>query len=129
MNEIEKREKNRLKNILWRKNNKEKYLRSAANYRAKHPEKLKEYKLQTRYKISQEDYDLMLSKQDNKCGICGNFETATHNKTKQIQKLAVDHCHITGRVRGLLCQACNRGIAKFHDNILNLANAIKYLSK
>ena len=129
MNKIEKREKNRLKNIKWRKLNKEKYIKSATDYRSNHPDRITEYKLKTKYGITLEDYNLLLIEQNNCCDICKKPEKAIHNQTKKLQKLAVDHCHKTGKVRGLLCQDCNRGLGKFHDNISNLTSAIKYLSK
>ena len=111
----EKRKKTRLRNIAWRKNDPKKYLRAAAKYRHNHSDKLVEYRLKTRYNITPEQYAEMSINQGNRCAICGNEETAQHNHTKKIQKLAVDHCHITGKVRGLLCQDCNRGLGKFHD--------------
>lgn len=129
MNINEKREKNRIKNQLWRKNNPDKYRKSASNYRKNHPNKILEYKLQTRYKITPQEYNLLLNKQEGKCAICKNYETAIHNFTKKNQKLAVDHCHTTNVVRGLLCMECNRGIGLFHDDISRLTNAIKYLTK
>jgi len=82
-----------------------------------------------RYDITPECYEVMKITQNNLCAICGNPETARHNHSKRIQKLAVDHCHKSGKVRGLLCQDCNRGIAKFHEDISRLENAIKYLEK
>jgi hypothetical protein len=125
----QKREKNRLKNKLWREKNKESYLKSASKYRNKNRNKLKNYKLLKRYGISTEDYNLLLQNQNGKCSICGNDEIAIHKISKQKQKLAVDHCHETGKVRGLLCQDCNRGIGLFHENILRLEKAINYLLK
>jgi hypothetical protein len=43
--------------------------------------------------------------------------------------MCIDHCHTTGKVRGLLCHACNRALGNFGDNIANLEQAIIYLSK
>lgn len=129
MNIIEKREKNRIKNKLWREKNKKKYLYSVSKYRKTHTDKIKDYKLKTNYGISLEQYNLLFEKQNGKCAICGNSESAVHNFTKQIQKLAVDHCHKTKKIRGLLCQDCNRGIGKFHDDVIILSNAIKYLTQ
>ena len=45
------------------------------------------------------------------------------------QRPAVDHCHTTNKVRGLLCQKCNTAIGLLEDNITSLENAIKYLEK
>lgn len=47
---------------------------------------------------------------------------------KKLQ-LAVDHCHKSGKVRGMLCSNCNNGLGRFKDNIKNLKNAIKYLKE
>ena len=125
----EKREKIRLRNIAWRKNDPQKYLRAAAKYRNNNPDKLAEYKLKIRFGINAEDYRNMATIQDNRCAICGNKETAKHTTSQKVQRLAVDHCHVSGKVRGLLCQDCNRGLGKFKDNVKLLNNAIEYLSK
>lgn len=55
---------------------------------------------------------------DFKCQICYN----------ELQ-LAVDHCHESGKVRGLLCSNCNNGLGRFKDNLEYLKNAIKYLKE
>ena len=121
------REKNRLRNIEWRKKNPERYRKAVANWRARNPSYEGNLKLKMRYGITPEKYMEMLTVQNNCCAICGNEETARHNRSNEVQKLAVDHCHVTGKVRGLLCQDCNRGIAKFHDDPVRLKNALKYL--
>lgn len=59
----------------------------------------------------------------NKCAIC-NLHQAELSLT-----LAVDHCHKTGKIRGLLCVNCNQGIGKFKDSVFLLEAAIKYLQK
>lgn len=71
------------------------------------------------YGISPEQYNFMLEKQDNKCAIC--------KEVKEI--INVDHCHSTGKTRGLLCQACNLGLGNFRDKVSNLEEAVKYLIK
>lgn len=78
------------------------------------------------YGITLEQYNKMALDQNNVCAICGNPETMKHQNGK-IRNLAVDHCHLTGKVRGLLCSAHNRGIGYFGDNIELLKKAIKYL--
>ena len=125
----EKREKNRLKNVEWRKKNREKCCQATANWRVRNPDYENNRKLNERYGITSEKYSEMLDEQKSRCAICGNKETARHNRSNKIQKLAVDHCHKTGKVRGLLCQDCNRGIGKFHDDTIRLQKAIEYLTK
>ena len=85
--------------------------------------------LRKQYGITLEDYYKMLEEQNHVCAICGRAEYATDHRSGLPRALAVDHCHETGKVRGLLCTNCNRGLGKFNDNIERLANAIKYLSK
>ena len=125
----QKREANRLKNIEWRKTNREKCCLATANWRVRNPNYERDLKLKIRYGITPEQYVELFSNQNGRCDICGQPETAQNPTTKKVQKLAVDHCHLTGKVRGLLCQDCNRGIAKFHENIDSLKKAIAYLTK
>ncbi len=68
------------------------------------------------------DYDKMFEEQKGLCGICNKPNTA-------IKNFHIDHCHTTGKVRGLLCSKCNLGIGYFDDNNTYLQNAIKYLNK
>ena len=81
-----------------------------------------DYLLEKRYGITREIYNNLLLKQNNKCKICNkeNFKTRT---------LDVDHCHKTGRIRGLLCTSCNTGIGLFKENIQLLETAIQYLKE
>jgi hypothetical protein len=68
----------------------------------------------------------MHEKQGHVCAICGGRNT--YSCTKKVDyDLYVDHCHSTGKVRGLLCNHCNRGIGLFKDDISNLERAILYL--
>ena len=78
--------------------------------------------------VTREEYTEFLVKQGGKCAICGNFETVKRKSTGITFKLCVDHCHTTGRVRGLLCNKCNLGLGKFKDNPESLITAYKYLS-
>ncbi len=67
------------------------------------------------------EYEAMSKAQDGKCKLCGREE-----RTKQ-RRLAIDHCHETLKVRGLLCHHCNTGLGNFKDDIELLRNAIAYL--
>lgn len=83
----------------------------------------------TRYGITPEEYDTILKEQNNVCAICKNPETAKEHRTGNVRKLAIDHCHTTNKVRGLLCASCNQGLGKFKDSINLLENAIKYIKE
>lgn len=78
--------------------------------------------LQRYYNLTVEDYNLLRFAQQYKCKICG-----THEAQNTYQRLHVDHDHITGKVRGLLCDRCNRGIGCFRDNPDIMYHAIKYI--
>jgi len=83
-----------------------------------------EHQIQWKYGITLADYDVMLEEQGGCCAICG-----TDNPSARSGKVrfAVDHCHKTGKVRGLLCESCNIGLGNFYDNKSYLQNAINYL--
>lgn len=79
-----------------------------------------------RRKITLNYYQELIAKQNNKCAICDQEETRMHNG--KLTRLCIDHCHSSGKVRGLLCHACNTAIGKFKDDISLLNNAILYLN-
>ena len=76
---------------------------------------------------SPEQYTKMLEGQGGVCAICGANE-GHRSKHNRACKLAVDHDHVSGRVRGLLCGRCNRGLGWFRDSPELLEKAIRYLS-
>jgi Recombination endonuclease VII len=78
--------------------------------------------LKRNYGMSLEEFQHRLDEQNSCCAICGiHIQDATH------KQLVVDHCHTTGKVRGLLCDLCNTALGKFKDNKEVLKQAIKYL--
>ena len=74
-----------------------------------------------KYGISIEQYRDKLGAQADACAICRTHFAALRNK------LAVDHCHTTHNVRGLLCTACNLGLGAFKDDPTLLKRAVSYL--
>ena len=82
------------------------------------------YQLKTKYGITQEDYERLLKSQKGRCAICGTEDGAS---AKGSSTFSIDHCHDTGKVRGLLCNTCNRGLGLFKDNPSFLESAIQYL--
>lgn len=76
------------------------------------------------YGITIKQHDDMLEAQGGKCAICG---CPPEQSTKGA--LAVDHCHTTGKVRGLLCGNCNAGIGHLRDSLELIRAAGAYLEK
>lgn len=83
--------------------------------------------LKSKYGLSTSDYDRMLEQQGGVCAIC-NREPTERNKAGMVM-LNVDHCHATGKVRGLLCPLCNRGLGMFGDCKELLERAAAYLAE
>lgn len=91
-------------------------------FREKHyalrPRYRRKIQLKADYGLSLEEYNLMLKRQRGACAIC---------KKKSDKTLCVDHCHLTRRVRSLLCRKCNSGLGLFEDNLTYLRAAVAYL--
>ncbi len=130
----------------WHEDNKEKLRGYARKYRAKDPEKQRAANrkwyganrevqlakgkaryaekwaawLKYKYGITAERYFEMLATQDGKCAICRSSEPGGRFKNNRFH---VDHCHTSGTVRGLLCNACNHllGCAKDRQEVLRAA--------
>ena len=79
--------------------------------------------LMKKYGISAEVYEHERIKQAYSCYLCGEHENKQPHK-----RLHVDHCHTTGKYRGLLCNKCNAGLGFFNDNIAVLQKAIEYIN-
>lgn len=114
------RERNRL-HPEWRKNWRKKSYEKNKN-------KAKEQYLLYHYGIDLTEFNVLLEKQNNLCAICKKPESSVH-QSGILKKLSVDHDHKTGKIRGLLCYNCNRGIGHLQDNLEILNNAIAYLEK
>lgn len=77
------------------------------------------------YGISLEEYESRYKEQDGLCAICGKPEMILRNGRPL--SLAVDHCHQTNKVRGLLCSACNKAIGLLNDTPSTILSAFDYL--
>ena len=73
------------------------------------------------YGLTPQQHNEMFAKQEGCCSICGIHQS------KLIKGLHVDHCHISKKIRGLLCNQCNYGLGNFKDNIDVIKKAISYL--
>ena len=107
----------------YRAENVDKVRESSKKYYAENIDKFRARSLQNRYGIGHEEYLELFEKQDGKCKIC---ETTSNRKLKHF---AVDHCHDTGDVRGLLCSNCNTAIGLLKDNPDLLRTAAKYIEE
>ena len=96
----------------------------STRWRKSNPDKLKvndrKNKLKCKYGLSVEQYNEILSMQEGVCALC--------LKEHKRRPLNVDHCHSTGRIRGLLCDKCNLAIGLLGDNADLALRAARYLS-
>jgi len=106
----------------WREKNKDKYKASQKKWKEKNKSKVISDRLKRKYGICQNQYNNILESQSGVCAIC--FKTCETN-----QRLSVDHCHNTGKIRGLLCNKCNTALGQMMDSVENLRNAAEYLEK
>lgn len=115
----------------WQRKNPEKVKEANRKNREKRKEyynsperklKYRSWELERKFGITHEDYELMLAEQDGVCKICKQHRVASNK-----YYMAIDHCHNTGKIRGILCTRCNTAIGLLEENIDNLNNAIKYL--
>lgn len=81
------------------------------------------YRLRDSYGLTSQQYDAMLAKQRGLCAACGGLP----GKSSRTRKLAVDHDHATGRVRGLLCHRCNTALGLLREDLDRITRLWKYL--
>lgn len=92
-------------NRLYKAQNPDKWKQYSRMWRGRNPEKVKEYNLK-KYKISPQEKIELLALQDGKCAICGVLLLTP-------RAINVDHCHVTNRIRGILCVSCNTTLGKY----------------
>ena len=129
---VEKSKEYRKKSLLkkqeydlqYRKNNTEKITKQKIkdSLLGKNYKWAKNSHLKRKYNITLLDFDNLLKEQSFLCKIC-----LTDLTKLSTNKVVVDHCHTSGKVRGVLCSMCNFGLGHFKDNPQSLENAINYL--
>ena len=97
-------------------------VKRTVEYNREHSTSVKSQYLKRNYGLTFEEFESMLSDQDNCCAICGSTKPLGRHK-----RFNVDHHHKTGKVRGLLCSNCNTALGLVDDNIHTLKSMIKYL--
>ena len=117
------KEKCKLNTNKWKKNNKD----SVTKHRKKSD-------IKKRFGLTLEEYAIIYlrlwEEQKGCCAICG-LQATSYCKMSSVDKttLHLDHCHKTGKIRGLLCFKCNSALGYFGDNANNLYSAYTYLNK
>ena len=116
--------------------------KDSREYRKRNPEKIKalnakravthklengEKNLLRQYGITMKQYYVLFEGQSGLCGICNKEEVVMRAGVRA--RLAVDHNHFTGVIRGLLCHRCNAGLGLLYDDVQLLSSAIEYLYK
>jgi hypothetical protein len=117
------RNRTRLYNMRYRQKNRERCREWRRRYAVKHPTWQRAKALWVRYKLTLIQWDRMFKKQGGVCAICKRL---TKNPGKG-KPLVVDHDHLTGKVRGLLCHNCNLTLGKFEDRPEWFENIARYL--
>ena len=107
--------------INRREYNKKYYLENKYKRKKEDPQKSTNRQLLNNYGITLEDKNTMVKEQHHKCLIC-------KNKFISSRDTHVDHCHSTGKIRGILCRNCNAMLGGSRDDVEILANGIKYLN-
>ena len=116
----------------WRANltqeRKEAYLAKRRARRKANPTGHRCAELRRLYGITFDQYEAMYEAQSGGCALCCTPLLLAGGASQELGDIAhVDHCHTTGKVRGLLCHKCNRGLGLFQDNKETLMRAIDYL--
>lgn len=96
------------------------------DYHLTHPRRQKVNMAKYRYGLTSDQYDAILEHQNGLCAICSQPEGIS--VSGKPHRLAVDHDHVSGKIRGLLCRRCNIALGHFDDKVENLQAAIQYLA-
>jgi hypothetical protein len=110
----------------YRKKEKEKYhsmtiesrIKRRESNRCNTPEYRRQYKLKTYYGLTTTEFSAMVLQQNNQCKIC----------EEQLDNPQIDHCHTTGKIRGILCRPCNMSLGLLKENTNTLRNMIFYIN-
>lgn len=123
-NRLENPEKVKVAKSAYYQKNKIKLQKKTREWRKNNPgykpsvESRKNTILKVRFGITLDDYNVMLNSQNGVCAICGGIGA---------KSLHVDHCHTSGKIRGLLCFRCNNAIGQFDESEVIMFAAISYL--
>lgn len=118
-------ERKRETDKLWKANNADRVRASQKRWRDTHPDR----HIKVKFGLTTDQYESVLVKQGGLCAICQKPEKIIDPRTGSLRRLAVDHCHKTGTLRGLLCTSCNHGIGKLCDDSTIIRRAADYIDR
>lgn len=119
-----KKEKNLEYQKLYREKHREKakaYSKEYLKRKPPPPDEVRRRKLKHKYGITLADYDFIFEQQEGRCKTCGRHQVEFS------KRLAVDHCHTTGKIRGLLCDQCNQALGLVKEKVNTLEQMIAYI--
>lgn len=106
----------------WNKANPEKHKASLEKFLVNNKGKKRYTVMKSAYGISMDGYNALFSLQQGRCAICNTHQDELN------KNLSVDHCHDTGKIRGLLCQHCNSLLGFAKDSVEIMNKAVSYLT-
>jgi hypothetical protein len=113
----------------WYQRNKARCKEVQRLYKEANPEKVKaknkRWHRSTRYGITDAEYQVFMKQQRHRCAVC----RVKFNADVAAERAHTDHCHKTGKVRGILCHRCNVGLGHFGDNVKRMLAAVAYLQR
>lgn len=127
MPRTEKQQRDYERKKAWRQANPAKARASVDAFYQRNPGARHDRHLQRTYGLTKEEYHLMLGRQHGTCAICPAETAGRRTKGGKEGLFVVDHCHKTGKVRGLLCHACNVALALAQDDPTLLRAMADYL--
>lgn len=113
----------------WYLANRERIVKRNTVWRANNPDKLRNSVLVNKYGITLAQYNELLMKQGRRCAICRTVDPGNGPRGRKRVHFSVDHCHKTGKTRGLLCNQCNRVLGLLQDSVDVAESAVQYLKK
>ena len=108
----------------WRANNLERRREIDRQYYSNNPKVVRDRQLRMKFGITLVQFEEMLLAQGMSCAIC-----KTKTPGGRWNSFQLDHCHVTKKVRGILCVPCNKALGHFKNNVDSLRSAIEYLTK
>lgn len=127
--EEERKAAERERNKRAREENPERYKAYIAKFHEKNPLWRKDSHLQRKYGLTLEAFNSILTLQGNCCCVCNSLSPGRRSSSGKDGDWVVDHCHASGKIRGIICHPCNAALGMVRDNPTTLRALAEYLEK